>query len=143
MLTVGLFSDHGGFSLKEKILAHPMDGTLWVDYGTFSAESVDYPIFGKAAAYKLQESEIDRAILICGTGIGISIAANRFAHVRAFVCHTADEARLARQHNDANVICFGGRFQSVESVLPLLKIFIATPFEGGRHQQRIDQLFSV
>lgn len=139
MLTVGLFADHGGYDLKEQILTHSMDGVFFVDYGTFSTESVDYPMYGKAAAAALQAGEIDRAILICGTGIGISIAANRFFHVRAFVCHTADEARLARQHNDANVICFGGRFQSIEDISPLLNIFMTTPFEGGRHQKRIDQ----
>lgn len=137
MLNVGIFSDHGGFDLKDQIIK---SGHIsLIDFGTFTPESVDYPVFSKLAADQLRVKKIDRAILICGTGIGISMAANRYNCVRAFVCHTAEEARLARQHNDANAICFGGRFQSLSSVLPLLDIFLKTPFEGGRHQNRINQ----
>ncbi|CAO4843699.1 MAG: Ribose-5-phosphate isomerase B [Holosporales bacterium] len=140
MLTVGIFSDHGGYDLKEQIIkSTPVP---LIDFGTFSNESVDYPHFSKMAADQLKENKIDRAILICGTGIGIAMAANRYDYVRAFVCHTADEARLARQHNNANAICFAGRFQTVPVVLNLLDIFLATPFEGGRHLNRINQ-FSI
>lgn len=140
MLKVGIFCDHGGYDLKEKIIKS--NSVPFIDFGTFSNESVDYPHFAKLAADQLKAKNIDRAILICGTGIGISIAANRHPWVRAFVCHTEDEARLARQHNDANAICFGGRFQTVSTALHLLEIFLTTPFEGGRHLNRINQ-FSV
>ncbi|MBP9752665.1 MAG: ribose 5-phosphate isomerase B [Proteobacteria bacterium] len=140
-MIIGLFCDHGGFDLKEQLKGNfKCDGFELLDYGTFLNESVDYPDFSKKAAYCLKNQEIDRAILICGTGIGIAIAANRFPWVRAFVAHFDFEATLARKHNDANAICFSGRYQTIETILPLLSIFLQTPFEGGRHQARIEKM---
>jgi ribose 5-phosphate isomerase B len=139
-LKIGVFCDHGGFSLKEDLKNKVKDTLNFLDYGAYSVESVDYPEFAKKAADALKNKEIDRAILICGTGIGICMAANRFSWVRAFVAHKDFEAELARKHNDANTICFSGRFQKIEDILPLLDIFLNTPFEEGRHLIRIQKM---
>lgn len=134
---IGIFSDHGGYALKQELLQSYCHGDL-IDYGTHSADSVDYPDFANKAAALLKDDTIQRAILICGTGIGICMAANRHPWVRAFVAHNVTEVKLAREHNDANTICFSGRYQTLNEVLPLLDLFINTPFEGGRHEKRIN-----
>ena len=110
-----------------------------LDLGTNKTGSVDYPDFAEAVALALLEGKASRGVLICGTGIGISIAANRHRHVRAALCHSATDARFARAHNDANVLALGARTTGIEIALDCLSIFMGTPFEGGRHQRRVKQ----
>jgi len=139
--TIGMASDHAGFelkqALKEQLLA--LERTI-VDLGPDGTASVDYPDYGYAMAHALREGRVDRGVLICGSGIGISIAANRFPEVRAALVHDELGARLARQHNDANVICFGGRMIGADVARDCLRVFLETPFEGGRHCRRVDKL---
>lgn len=136
MQKIGLYADHAGFNLKSEFYAFFKDRYSITDFGTFSLDSVHYPNYAKQAANAIKEKTIDRAVLICGTGIGISIAANRFPWIRSFVAHNETEAQLARAHNDVNVICFSGRFPA--DFKTFFKIFMETPFEGGRHQFRLD-----
>jgi ribose 5-phosphate isomerase B len=138
-MNIGLFADHAGYLLKEDIKAS-FPSLNFIDFGTNSTESVDYPSFGKLAGEQITLKEIDYAILVCGTGIGITIAANRFYAVRGFVAHTLEEVMMARQHNDANAIGFSGRNQKIEDIIPFIEAFLSIPFEGGRHQQRVYQL---
>ena len=139
--TVAIASDHAGFELKEALkaalvaLGHPH-----LDLGCDGPATVDYPDFGYAMARALRDGRAAWGILVCGTGIGISIAANRFSNVRAALVHDARSARLARQHNDANVICFGGRVIEPDVARVCLEVFLTTPFEGGRHAHRVDKL---
>ena len=131
-------SDHAGFEMKAVIGARLKDlGFGVLDLGTNKTESVDYPDFAEAVALALLERKASWGVLICGTGIGISIAANRHRHVRAALCHSATDARFARAHNDANVLALGARTTGIEIALDCLSIFIRTPFEGGRHQKRV------
>ena len=135
---IAIASDHGGYELKS-ILKDALLGDGWtvVDLGTDGDTSVDYPDFAQAMAAALKDGRAERGILVCGTGIGISMAANRYPHVRAALVHDAFTARLSRQHNDANVIVFGGRAIGSEVAKDCLKIFLGTGFEGGRHAGRI------
>jgi ribose 5-phosphate isomerase B len=138
---IGLASDHAGFDLKETLKTDLQAlGRSTVDLGAGGLASVDYPDFGYAMAYALREGRVRRGVLVCGSGIGISIAANRYPEVRAALVHDALTARLARQHNDANVICFGGRMIGAEVARDCLRVFLETEFEGGRHCRRIDKL---
>ncbi|MGZ9089722.1 MAG: ribose 5-phosphate isomerase B, partial [Rhodoplanes sp.] len=111
-----------------------------VDLGVSGTDPADYPDFGYAMAHALREGRVQRGVLICGSGIGISIAANRFPEVRAALVHDAVAARLARQHNDANVICFGGRMIGLEVARDCLRVFLSTEFEGGHHCRRVEKL---
>ena len=134
-------SDHGGFEMKEVLKDHlSQRGYSVLDLGTFSPASCDYPDFAQAAAQALKEGRGERAVLLCGSGIGISIAANRHPHVRAALVHDALGARLCRQHNDANVLVLGGRTTGVEVAKDCLDIFLETDFEGGRHALRVAKL---
>jgi ribose 5-phosphate isomerase B len=138
---IGVASDHAGFDLKQilKDELESMKRTV-VDLGVDGIEPVDYPDFGYAMAHALREGRVHKGVLICGTGVGISIAANRHPEVRAALVHDALGARLARQHNDANVVCFGGRMIGAEVARDCLRIFLSTEFEGGRHRRRIEKL---
>ncbi len=140
--TIAIASDHGGFELKNELKQDLMEnGYTVLDLGSDSLESVDYPDFGYALAGAMKEGKAKRGVLICGSGIGISIAANRDAEIRAALVHDALGARLARQHNDANVVCFGGRTIGPEVARDCLKVFLETEFEdGGRHSRRVDKL---
>lgn len=135
-------ADHAGFEMKEKILEELVSqGYDTVNLGTDSLESVDYPDYARKLARRLQREEGSRGVLICGSGIGISIAANRYKRIRAFVCHSGDEARRARQHNDGNVICFGARVLEWPMIKECLDIFLKTEFEsGGRHERRVHKM---
>ena len=140
--TIALAADHGGFELKailkEDLVAA---GCRVVDLGTDGPQSVDYPDFADALAAALKDGRADGGVLICGTGIGISIAANRHPHIRAALVHDAFTARMARGHNDANVLCLGGRTIGPEISRDCLGIFLKTPFEGGdRHSRRVAKL---
>lgn len=138
---VALGADHAGFALKDS-LAEALRGLghVVLDLGTTGPARVDYPDFGRAVAMAVRDGRAERGVLVCGTGIGISIAANRFAGIRAALCHDATTARLARAHNDANVIAFGARIIGPEVAEDALRAFLATPFEGGRHEGRIAKL---
>jgi ribose 5-phosphate isomerase B len=138
---IAVASDHAGFDLKE-ILKRDLEeaGHEVLDLGTHSTASVDYPDFGKAVGDAIASGKAERGVLVCGSGIGIAMAANRNAKVRAVVAHDVTSARLSREHNDANVIAFGQRLTGVEVARDALKTFLATEFAGGRHIGRVEKL---
>jgi ribose 5-phosphate isomerase B len=138
---VAVAADHAGYEMKA-ILVPVLEGLgrRVLDLGTSGPESVDYPDFADALADALQAGRATRGVLICGTGIGMSIAANRHRFIRAALCHDGLTARLARQHNDANVLVLGGRFIGAETARDCLTSFIGTSFEGGRHVRRVAKL---
>ena len=140
---IAIACDHAGFPLKE-ILQNELKerGYEVLNLGTNSADSVDYPDFGIAMGEVIASGKASRGVLVCGSGIGISIAANRNASVRAALCHSGFMARLARQHNDANVLALGARLTGVDTALDCLSEFLNTPFEGGRHARRVSKLGS-
>jgi len=143
MATVAFASDHAGFALKEElraVLAADHPDLRILDLGTHDTVSVDYPDYGVAVARAIEEGRADRGVIVCGTGIGISIAANRFAAVRAAVCHDATTARLAREHNDANVLALGARVIGSETARECVKVFMETSFAEGRHSGRVAKL---
>lgn len=134
-------ADHAGFDLKEDIKTFTFNQDIeWIDLGTYSGDSVDYPDYGFKMADALKQGQADLGIIICGSGIGISIAANRYPHVRAALCTTPEMAQLSRQHNDANVLALGSRIISSETAKECINAFIDTEFEGGRHARRVDKL---
>ncbi len=136
-----LASDHGGWDLKVQLAADlQRQGLEVIDLGTHNGESVDYPDFAYAMADALAQGLAPRGVLICGTGIGISIAANRHAHVRAALVHDAFGARMCREHNDANVLVLGGRTTGPEIARDCLSIFLSTPFGGERHARRVTKM---
>lgn len=139
--SIAIASDHAGFDLKEVIKeALAERGFEVLDLGAHSRESVDYPDFGYAMAQAIRDGRVRRGVLICGSGIGISIAANRHVEVRAALVHESLGARLARRHNDANVLCLGGRMIGVELARDCLDAFLNTEFEGDRHARRVGKL---
>ncbi|MBE0530159.1 MAG: ribose 5-phosphate isomerase B [Rhodospirillales bacterium] len=138
---IAIASDHAGYDLKLLLTKELQDlGYAVLDLGTGGPESVDYPDFGFAMAAAIRDGRAARGVLMCGTGIGICIAANRHPAVRAAVVHDAYGARLSRQHNDANVLCMGGRTIGPDVARECLRIFLETPFDGGRHARRVDKL---
>jgi len=139
--TVAIAADHAGFELKS-VLAEEIAslGYNLVDLGTNGPDSVDYPDFGHKAARAITDGAADLGVIVCGTGIGISMAANRHPGIRAAVCHDTVSARLARQHNDANVLALGARLIGVEVAKDCVRTFLATEFEGGRHARRIAKI---
>ncbi|MBR9970600.1 ribose 5-phosphate isomerase B [Magnetospirillum sulfuroxidans] len=139
--TIALASDHGGLEMKAMLAAFLREkGVKVLDLGAHDSQSVDYPDFAVAMAQALKDGSASRGILMCGTGIGISIAANRFAHVRAALVHDAYGAAMCRQHNDANVLVLGGRTMGPEVAKQCADIFLTTAFEGGRHARRVAKL---
>jgi ribose 5-phosphate isomerase B len=137
-MKVVIASDHAGFELKEKIFEFLNEaGHEMSDLGPRNTSSVDYPDYAHAVARAVTSGEADRGILICGTGIGMSMTANRRPGVRAALCHDAYTAEMARRHNDANVLCFGGRVTGSGVAEQMAMVFLETPFEGGRHQRRV------
>ena len=139
--TIAIACDHGGFELKEALKNIITEqGFEILDLGTNSTESVDYPEFGYAMAKAIKEGKAERGVLVCGSGIGISIAANRYPEVRAALIHDTTGARLCREHNNANVICLGGRMVGIDLATECVSTFLGTDFEGGRHQRRVDKL---
>ena len=139
--TIAIASDHAGFELKEAIACYLRKANFNViDLGTTSDDRVDYPDYGYAMARAIEEGKAPRGVIVCGSGIGISIAANRSYKVRAALCCCEEMAILSRQHNDANVIAFGARLINEETAIKCLNIFLTTEFEGGRHEQRVEKL---
>ncbi|MCQ2270887.1 MAG: ribose 5-phosphate isomerase B [Bacteroidales bacterium] len=139
-MKVIIASDHAGFELKEKIINQFKVDFEWVDNGTFSSESVDYPDFAHPLADKVSKGEFEYGILICGTGNGIGMTANKHANVRAALCWKKEIAELARQHNNANILVLPARFISDEDAFAVVKTFFSTAFEGGRHQRRVEKI---
>ncbi len=139
--TIAIAADHAGLDLKS-VLSQELrqSGFEVLDLGTASSDSVDYPDFADALAGAITQGRVSRGVLVCGTGIGISIAANRHRGVRAALCRDSTDARLAREHNDANVLVLGGRTTGVETARDCLKAFLTTPFAGGRHARRVAKL---
>lgn len=139
-----LASDHAGFPLKEEIKAYLDEkGVKYVDCGTDSTASVDYAKFAQTACLKVVNGEGDKAVLCCGTGIGISMAANKVKGIRAACCSDYFSAKFTRLHNDANVLCMGARVIGAGLACELVDVFINTEFEGGRHQRRVDQITAI
>ena len=136
--------DHGGFELKEAVRAYLEERQIsYEDFGAYSTDSVDYaPIAAKAARY-VASGQADCGVLICSTGIGISIAANKVKGIRAALCTNEFCAEMTRRHNNANILCMGGKVVDSATACQLVDIFLNTPFEGGRHQRRIDQIAQI
>jgi ribose 5-phosphate isomerase B len=143
MKTIAIASDHAGFELKE-LLKKTIEslGYNVMDLGTNSTKSVDYPDYGYKLATAVSKGEAQFGVAICGSGIGINIAANRKPKVRAALCHNVETAALARQHNNANVLALGARFVSAGLAIDMLRTFLSTQFEGGRHEDRVKKLGS-
>ena len=140
-MKIAVGADHGGFSAKEKIVAYlRRQGHRVVDVGTTSTDSVDYPDFARLAAEQVSGGKCRRGVLVCGTGIGMSIAANKVKGVRAAVVWSPEVARLAAEHNDANVLCLSGRFFDDRKRIAMLDAWLSTPFGGGRHARRVRKI---
>lgn len=140
MIAIG--SDHGGFELKEKLMEHLSErGLEYKDFGTYTSASCDYPVYAKAVANAVASGECDRGIIICGTGIGVSITANKVRGIRAALCGDCFSAEATRQHNDANVLCMGARVVGEGLALKIADTFLDTPFSNGeRHIRRISMI---
>lgn len=142
MLVIG--SDHGGFLLKQEIKKHLEEkGVDFVDVGCYDENSVDYPDVAKAACDKITSGECDIGILICGTGIGMSLVANKVAGIRCVVCSEPYSAQLSRMHNDTNMLALGARVVGAELAKMIARIWLETAFEGGRHQNRVDMITAI
>lgn len=140
-MKIAIGADHGGFEMKNEIIKNlEKQGLILQDLGTYSEESVDYPDFAAPVVEKLLAKEADFGILVCGTGIGISIAANRHKGIRAAILYDDFVAEVAHVHNNANIMCFGGRTMKIEDVLRRIDIFLKAKYEGGRHDRRLCKL---
>ena len=141
---LAIASDHGGFALKQEIMAHlRATGVEFEDLGTYSEESCDYPVYAEKLGKAVAAGDYEKGILICGTGIGISIAANKIHGVRAAICGDCYSAEMCRRHNNANVLALGGRVLGVELAKRIVDTFLTAPFEGGRHQRRVDLISAL
>ena len=138
---IALGCDHGGYELKQEVIAYlEKNGLEYKDFGCYSTEAVDYPVYAKLVAKAIQSGECEKGILICGTGIGISIAANKVKGIRCGLCTSVEMAHLTKQHNNANILALGGRTTAPELALAIVDEWLDTEFEGGRHQRRVDML---
>ncbi len=143
-MKIAIGCDHGGFELKEAVRGYLESQSIaYEDFGTFSTESVDYAPIAARAARSVAEGKADFGILICSTGLGISMAANKVKGIRAAVCTNEFCAEMTRRHNNANILCMGGKVVDKETALKLVDIFLNTGFDGGRHQRRIDQIAKI
>jgi ribose 5-phosphate isomerase B len=140
-MKIAIGNDHAGTLLKQEILELlQLHGHTVINVGTNAEESVDYPDFAHHVAQLLTNNQVDRGIVVCGSGNGVNITVNKYAQVRSALCWTVEIAALARQHNDANVIAIPARFVSQELALEMITVFLATVFEGGRHQKRVEKI---
>lgn len=139
---IALGSDHGGWALKQEVMKHlDARGLEYKDYGTYSEDSCDYPVYGKAVAHAVADGECEKGIIICGTGIGISITANKVKGIRAALCSDCFSAEMTRLHNDANILAMGARVVGPGLALKIVDTFLDTPFSGDeRHVRRIKQI---
>ena len=140
-MRISVGSDHRGYKVKSKVIELLKQlGHDTVDVGTNSDESVDYPDIAKRVGQQVSDAEVERGILICGTGIGMAITANKYANVRAATCHDEITAEMSRRHNDVNVLCLSGDMLGQRSIDQLVQLWITTEFEGGRHERRLDKI---
>ncbi len=140
-MKIAIGSDHGGFKLKEEVKKHLKKRSIvFRDLGTFSEESVDYPDIAKKVAKAVASKKYRFGILVCGTGLGMAMAANKAAGIRAAVCHNVYTAKMSRAHNDANILSLGGRVLKRAAAMKIVDAFLKTPFEGGRHLRRIKKI---
>lgn len=136
--------DHGGLELKKDIIDHlTKRGIEVTDVGTYTSDSCNYPDYAKALCKRIQSGEFERGVLVCGTGIGMSIAANKHRGIRAACCSDTFSARMTRMHNDANVLCLGGRVVGIGLAIDMVDLFVDTEFEGGRHSTRVGMLADI
>lgn len=143
-MKIAIGADHGGVDLKDYLAAYLADeGHDVIDLGTHGHDSVDYPDFAEAVARTVAQGEAERGVIICTSGIGVSITANKVRGIRAAICHNEDAAEFCRRHNDANVICFGQKYDAPYMATKMLDIFLSTDFEGGRHCRRVDKISSI
>jgi len=143
-MRIAMAADHGGFHLKEALKAAlSVQGHEVVDWGTHDAEMVDYVDFAVPAAQAVASGECERGILCCGTGLGVMLTANKVRGIRAVVCHDCYSARMSRRHNDANVLCLGGRVHGAGLAEEIARIWLETPFEGGRHARRVAKIMAL
>jgi ribose 5-phosphate isomerase B len=144
MANIAIAADHAGVALKAELVAELKKlGHTPTDFGPMDTTSVDYPDFATKVTSAVNDGSASRGVLICGTGIGMSISANKVHGIRAGLCHTEFDARMTRQHNNANVLCLGARVTGVGLAIEILKVFLATSFEGGRHQARLDKVAAL
>lgn len=142
MIAIG--SDHAGYEAKEKVKKHLESlGVSFKDFGTNSEESCDYPLIAKAVSLSVKSGESEKGILICGSGIGMSIASNKFSGIRAALCKDEEASRLSRAHNNANIVCIGARTTDFEEIKKIVDAFLETSFEAGRHQRRLEQITEI
>lgn len=143
-MKISIGCDHGGFALKEQVAEHLKQlGHEVVDCGAYSTDSCDYPEFGAKAARMVADGQCQRGVVICTTGIGISISANKVKGIRCALCMNTDMAMMTRKHNDANMIAMGAKYVTPQLAFEMVDIFLATDFEGGRHQIRVDKLMNI
>lgn len=143
-MKIAIGADHAGFALKEELRAAlEAKGLEVVDFGTHSSESTDYPDYASAVAQSVSKGEAECGILVCSTGVGMSMAANKVEGVRAALAFNTDEVELTRRHNNANVLTLGARYNNLQQAEELVDVFLKTPFEGGRHQRRVDKIASL
>ncbi len=143
-MKIAIGCDHAGTALKNEILPVLKELSVeWINFGTDTEESVDYPDFGEKVSDAVSSGKVDRGILICGTGIGMSIVANKFTGVRAALCSETFSAKMSRLHNDANILVLPGRVIDKETAKEIVKVWFTTPFEGGRHQKRLDKIKTI
>ncbi|WP_234733628.1 ribose 5-phosphate isomerase B [Tellurirhabdus bombi] len=139
--SIAIGADHAGFAYKQELVAYlEKEGYQVRDFGTYTEESTDYPDFAHPVATAVESGQFDQGILVCGSGNGVAITANKHQGIRAALCWLPELAALARQHNNANVLCLPERFVSPEVALECVKVFLATEFEGGRHQRRVGKM---
>lgn len=140
-MNISIGGDHAGFSYKQEVIEFLKKNNHEVkDFGPYSTDSVDYPDFAHPVSSSVENKTADLGILICGSGNGVAITANKHQEIRAALCWNVDLAKLARQHNNANVICLPARFVSIEDAIEMVKAFVDTPFEGGRHETRVKKI---
>ena len=143
-MIISIASDHAGYELKETVKKYfDMNDITYLDFGTYSTESVDYPVYAKKVCASIQTGESDFGVLVCGTGIGMCIAANKHMNIRAASCSETYSAKMARLHNDANVLTFGSRVIGPGLAVDIIKMFLSTDFEGGRHSERVNMYDSL
>lgn len=143
-MKIAIGSDHAGYGLKREVVDYLKEkGYELIEMGCMDGTSCDYPVVAKEVCEKVTDGTVEKAILICGTGIGISIAANKVKGIRAALCTDAYTAKYTRLHNDANVLCMGGRVTGAGVALEMVDVFLETEFEGGRHQRRVDLITDI
>ncbi len=144
MKKIAIGCDHGGFTLKQEIISYlKKKGYPYQDFGTYDTESCDYPVYGEKVARAVASGDCEKGLLFCGTGVGISLAANRVQGIRAVVCSEPYSAEMSRRHNDANVLCLGGRVIGPGLAEQIVDVWLHTEFEGGRHERRVRMLDSI